>query len=211
LGRGRNPAGTLGNDTFSPSTTVNVSGVTIVSTFSPSANAPRFAGLEVNPTFNGTSTGVATALVAAPVVTALTGGTMNVVDFGTTTTDYHTGFTSRLRINSAGDTLMGGALEENKVADVASATTITVAGGNSVDITGTTTINGLVTTSWQIGSKLLLQFDGALTVTHASGAPGANAVAFLLAGSVNLTTAAGTRLWVWYNGTNWMEIARTVA
>ena len=76
------------------------------------------------------------------------------------------------------------AINYAKGSDIASATTtdIGAATGNVVDVTGTTTITGLGTV--QAGTVRLVQFDGALTLTH-------NATSLILPGSANITTAAG--------------------
>lgn len=96
----------------------------------------------------------------------------------------------------------------DKGADVASASEITLgADGNVFDITGTTTINTITPTNWQAGSVVILQFDGALTVTHNSG--GTNDI--LLAGATNFTTATGNTLTLFFNGTDWIETARNVS
>ena len=210
---GRNSAGTIGVDIWNPATTVNISGTTFVGSFTPTANSPRFVGVEINNTFNGTSGGDAVGLVVDPIITALTGGTMNIVDFGSTTTNYYSGFTSRFRINSAGDSMFGGSAEFLKAADVASAGTITLAGGNQFDITGTTTINYITTTGWQTGSVIFLQFDGTVTVTHNAGSVPANTAPLRLAASANFSAVAGSRLMLVYDATTaaWMEYSRTVA
>lgn len=72
----------------------------------------------------------------------------------------------------------------SKGADIASATTtdIGAVAGLAHDITGTTTITGLGTVS--AGVWKILQFDGALTLTH-------NGTSLILPGAVNITTAAG--------------------
>jgi hypothetical protein len=68
--------------------------------------------------------------------------------------------------------------------DVASASTVTPASTASVyDITGTTSITALGSTNSWDGRRVLLQFDGALTLTHSSN--------LALPGSANITTAAG--------------------
>jgi hypothetical protein len=68
--------------------------------------------------------------------------------------------------------------------DVASASSITPASTGSVyDITGTTAITALASTNSWDGRRVLLQFDGALTLTHSSN--------LALPGSANITTAAG--------------------
>jgi hypothetical protein len=68
--------------------------------------------------------------------------------------------------------------------DVASASSITPASTGAVfDITGTTAITALASTNSWDGRRVLLQFDGALTLTHSSN--------LALPGSANITTAAG--------------------
>jgi hypothetical protein len=68
--------------------------------------------------------------------------------------------------------------------DIASASSITPASTGSVyDITGTTAITALASTNSWDGRRVLLQFDGALTLTHSSN--------LALPGSANITTAAG--------------------
>jgi hypothetical protein len=82
-------------------------------------------------------------------------------------------------------------------ADIASAATtdIGAATGNSVTITGTTTITGLGTI--KAGVWRLVTFAGALTLTH-------NATSLILPGGANITTAAGdTMLAVSLGSGNW--------
>jgi hypothetical protein len=68
--------------------------------------------------------------------------------------------------------------------DVASASSITPASTGAVfDITGTTAITALSSTNSWDGRRVLLQFDGILTLTHSSN--------LALPGSANITTAAG--------------------
>lgn len=71
-----------------------------------------------------------------------------------------------------------------KGADIASATTLVLGtDGNYFDVTGTTTITGITVAA---GTPFMLQFDGALTLTH-------HATNLNLPGSTNITTAAGDR------------------
>lgn len=108
FGSGRDANGTSNSvDTFSPSTSINRAHATFRSAFTPSANAPNFAGLQINPTINGTSTGTATALAIASKTNTLTGGTVYLLDVGTTTTDYFTGFTQLGYWKANGDILLG--------------------------------------------------------------------------------------------------------
>lgn len=113
--------------------------------------------------------------------------------------------------NRINDIFLGGRLKTAKGADVASASTLTLGGdGNSFDITGTTTINYITTTGWPAGSRVLLQFDGALTVTHNAGAVPANTAAIKLAGAANFAATADDVLELWYDGSFWREAGRSV-
>jgi hypothetical protein len=85
----------------------------------------------------------------------------------------------------------------HKGADIASATTTDIGAveGLAHDITGTTTITGLGTV--RAGIAKLLQFDGALTLTH-------NATSLILPGGANITTAAGDVALMFSEGSgNW--------
>lgn len=75
-------------------------------------------------------------------------------------------------------------LNEAKGADIASATTtdIGAATGNYADVTGTVTISGLGTV--QAGTRRVVRFTGALTLTY-------NATSLILPGAANITTVAG--------------------
>lgn len=88
---------------------------------------------------------------------------------------------------------LGGTLDTNafgiqwsKGADVASATELLVlTDGNYFDVTGTTTIATIEDTAdaWKVGSLIILQFDGILTLTHSAD--------LSLPTAANITTAAG--------------------
>jgi len=75
------------------------------------------------------------------------------------------------------------ALNEAKGADIASAATtdIGAATGSYVNVTGTTTITALGTV--QAGTRRIVRFAGALTLTH-------NATSLILPGAANIVTAA---------------------
>lgn len=76
------------------------------------------------------------------------------------------------------------AINEAPTVTIASSTTpaIGAAAGNTISITGTTTITGFDTIA--AGARRLLVFAGALTFTH-------NATSLILPGAANITTAAG--------------------
>lgn len=85
-----------------------------------------------------------------------------------------------------------------KASDVASATTTDLSGvaGNFVDVTGTTTITGFGTLS--AGMWKVLQFDGAVTLTH-------NGTSLILPTGSNITTVAGDCLFAVSLGSgNWI-------
>ena len=86
----------------------------------------------------------------------------------------------------------------HKGSDIASATTTDLGGtvGMYHDITGTTTITGFGSTA-ATGTRKVLQFDGALTLTY-------NATSMILPGNADITTAAGDMAEVIHEGSgNW--------
>lgn len=116
----------------------------------------------------------------------------------------------RVTVNSTGVTFANRA-RWAKGADVASGGTLTLGSdGNSFDITGTTAIDYITTTNWTAGSIVVLQFDASVSVNHNSGSVPADTAAIHLAGAANLSATAGDTLTLWYDGTVWREIARTV-
>ena len=99
----------------------------------------------------------------------------------------------------------------NKGTDVTSGGTITLTEGNYFDVTGTTAINYVTTTTWKEGTRITLQFDSAVTINHNTATPPANTGALFLNGSVNFSATAGSTLSVVYDGTYWREISRMTA
>lgn len=76
-----------------------------------------------------------------------------------------------------------GTLKFDQGADISSASALTLGSdGNAFDVTGTTAITSINTVG--VGTWVLLQFDGALTLTH-------HATNLILPGGANITTAAG--------------------
>ena len=96
-------------------------------------------------------------------------------------------------------------LNEAKGSDIASATTtdIGAATGNYVHVTGTTTITGLGTV--QAGTRRIVKFTGALTLTH-------NATSLILPGGANITTVNGdVATFVSLGSGNWICVQYTCA
>jgi hypothetical protein len=87
-------------------------------------------------------------------------------------------------------------LKMTKGGDIASASPLVIdTDGNYFDITGTTNFSAMTVES---GNFFMLQFDGALTITHGSGIE--------LPGAANLTTAAGDRLICYATAANTVEV-----
>jgi hypothetical protein len=86
-------------------------------------------------------------------------------------------------------------------ANIASASALTPGtDGNYFHVTGTTTITSIATAN--AGTLLVLEFDGALTLTH-------NGTSLILQGAVNYTTVAGDVFTFLSEGAgNWREVGR---
>lgn len=106
---------------------------------------------------------------------------------------------------------LGGVLDTNdnqvrwsKGSDLASATSLTIGSdGNVFDVTGTTTITSFSDVA--VGTCIILQFDGALTLTH-------HATDLILPTGANITTAAGdVGMFVQYASGDWYCAAWTPA
>lgn len=126
---------------------------------------------------------VSSTASAVNEITVVNAATGNGPDIQATGDD--TDIDLNLTPKGAGALVVGtGAINENKGADIASATTTDIGAGtgNIIDITGTTTITGLGTV--KAGTRRVIQFDGALILTH-------NASSLILPGGGNITTSAG--------------------
>jgi len=87
-------------------------------------------------------------------------------------------------------------LKMTKGGDIASASPLVIdVDGNYFDVTGTTNFAAMTV---EAGNFFMLQFDGALTITHGSGIE--------LPGAANLTTAAGDRLICYATAANTVEV-----
>lgn len=97
--------------------------------------------------------------------------------------------------------LINNRFEQDKWADIAAANDLTLGWDwNLFVITGNTQINAITTANRQAGSMITLIFTGTPTVKH-NTAWWAGTAVLLLAGSVDLTAAANTVLWLIYDGT----------
>jgi hypothetical protein len=96
----------------------------------------------------------------------------------------------------AGALTTGGNVKMTKGGDIASASPLVIdTDGNYFDVTGTTNFAAMTVAA---GNFFMLQFDGALTITHGSGIE--------LPGAANLTTAAGDRLICYATAANTVEV-----
>jgi hypothetical protein len=87
-------------------------------------------------------------------------------------------------------------LKMTKGGDIASASPLVIdTDGNYYDVTGTTNFSAMTV---EAGNFFMLQFDGALTITHGSGIE--------LPGAANLTTATGDRLMCYATAANTVEV-----
>ena len=87
-------------------------------------------------------------------------------------------------------------LKMTKGGDIASASPLVIdTDGKYFDVTGTTNFSAMTV---EEGNFFMLQFDGALTITHGSGIE--------LPGAANLTTATGDRLMCYATAANTVEV-----
>ncbi len=112
--------------------------------------------------------------------------------------------------DNLGDHIATKSFKQIKGSDVASADAVTLGfGGNTFDITGTTTINHINSTNWVVGSVMILHFDGVVTLTNNAGGLTGAECNILLSGDANYTTTAGDILtFVLHDSTSWQEISR---
>lgn len=82
--------------------------------------------------------------------------------------------------------------------------------GNLFSITGNTQINAIETHAWQPGSIIYLTFTGTPTLKN-NTAGSAGTAPLLLAGRVDYVAASGDVIAIQYDGTNFKEIARSIA
>ena len=75
--------------------------------FSPASGSGQWAMLQVNPTFNGTSSAVSYALVVASKTNDLRGGRIELLSAGTTTDDAFTGYSRFFALTNHGALLLG--------------------------------------------------------------------------------------------------------
>lgn len=115
---------------------------------------------------------------------------------------------SLLGVHATTGTTLGHRLRQAKGADVASGTNITLGSGNVFSITGTTTIDCIVSTNWAAGSEVLLLFDTSLTVTDGGSCTTPNE-SLVLAGAFSATAGDTLKLVLDAATGDWREIDRS--
>lgn len=97
-----------------------------------------------------------------------------------------------------------------KGTDIASANdSVLTLTGKQFDVTGSVTMNGLLSTYILVGTEVILQFDDAPLVKHNTAAS-AGYASFQLAGAADFEASAGDVLHLYFDGTYWREISRTI-
>jgi hypothetical protein len=95
------------------------------------------------------------------------------------------------------------------LASVTSANDLTLGDANTFTVTNNTQINAITTANWQNGSVVRLIFTGTPVVKN-NTAGGAGTAPMLLAGGVDFNATANDVLTLVWNGTNWLEVSRSV-
>lgn len=100
--------------------------------------------------------------------------------------------------------------DEIKGSDVASANNLAPAvDGGTFHVTGNTQINLIATDRYTSGGRITMIFDSNPTVKHNQAASGANKP-ILLSGAADFAATSSDTLTLYYDGSNWYELARTV-
>lgn len=92
---------------------------------------------------------------------------------------------------------------------IASANNLTLGNGNVQEVTGATQINLIDSTGWITGALVILAFDSNPLVKNGQTVSGSN-LPIRLAGSVDFTAAAGSKLTLLFTGATFDEVSRTV-
>ena len=110
---------------------------------------------------------------------------------------------------TSGRSIFAGRVEFGKTADLASATTITLAGtGNLIHLTGTTTIDYITPTNIQAGTMIVLYgTSDSITLTHKKGVPDSTHAELYLAAAGNVTLGANDAIILVYDGTEFRQVA----
>lgn len=207
---------TIGNAASAGGTTaltINMGAHTAISTNTPAltingytntvnsgSSISNSSALEIqNPTYNGVAGGGTEQITDA--------ATLRIVNSPTQGTNVTLVNRYGLLVDG-GYSRFDGRMNAAKGGNVASAATITLSDGNFFIVTGTTNIDCITTTGWTAGSVAYLDFSGVLTVNDSTGGCGANTANVNV--SAAYTTTANDTLTIVFDGTNWVELGRSV-
>jgi hypothetical protein len=124
----------------------------------------------------------------------ISAGQLDYVVFASGAHVFYLGTTKVAKLNLAeGLQTVSRRLQASQAADVVAASGLVIGQGNTVVVTGNTTIRRIDGTAWQDGATVRLHLTGTPTLIHAAG-PSGVFVEMLLAGSVDLVVAAPTLL-----------------
>jgi len=101
-----------------------------------------------------------------------------------------------------------GRIQGSSGASIASANDITLGSdGNFFEITGTTTVNRILTTGWQTGSIIHLYFSGLVTVTNGTSS-GSGFQGFRFASDANTTSSGADGFTMTFSNTGsvWLQM-----
>lgn len=197
FGQGPTDAAALGFQSYT-NTSGNKQLATFEPTFLPASGTGNFVTLQVNPTVNGTSSGIATALAVASKTNTLTGGTVYLLDIGTTSTDYFTGYTQQFAVQSSGKQLM----PTTDSTGTPGAATIDKPSGKSAIAAGAQTVvitNALVTAASGV-QITLIDVDATCPIPKATPGAGSFTVTGTSVSGVATNCTATTKfMWRVYN------------
>lgn len=209
LGGGRIADGSAFTNNIQNSTSGGNDMVQLVTTMSPASGSASFAALDINPTINGVSTGSATALAISSVTNTFTGGKTNLIDAGTSTGTYVSGFTSKFRVDTVGNVFMGAKLVMSNVAPTVSSgfgTSPSIAGANgsvafSVNVgTGGVATTGVIALPTAPNGWILncLNTTTSTSFTQQTGSTASTATIgnFVRAGGTALAWATGSVIYI---------------
>lgn len=161
----------------------------------PGAGSTNVYGLNIGMQNVAVTAGAGTSTVAALNLQAGTD-----VDAGT-----------NLALLASGDSQFKGRILGSKANDIVAAGTLpAVTNANTVAVTGNTNIDFFPTVGWTSGSTMIFQFTGTPTVNHNTGAAPGGTANFQLAGAVGFVATAGDVLQVYFDGSSWRELGRSV-
>lgn len=129
-------------------------------TFTPGSGSGSYALAHLNPVINGTSSGTAYGLLLASKTNTLTGGTIKLASFGTTTTDGFTGYSPKFDVLPTGSIVSADKIRTNGTVPTVGNVGANSCGTTAATITGTD-VAGKVTVGATSGTQCRVTFASA--------------------------------------------------